>query len=131
VFRLSDRPIVPESPADPSAGACVTFEGRVRNEDGGRPVSALEYEAYPGMAEREGAKVVEEAVHAFGVREVRCIHRVGRLGVGELAVWIAVTAGHRDEAFRACRFVIDEIKRRVPIWKKEVYADGADRWVGS
>jgi molybdopterin synthase catalytic subunit len=131
MFELSEDAIVPELPGNPAAGACVTFEGRVRNENEGRPVQSLVYEAYADMAVREGQRVVDEAMRMFGVLDVRCIHRIGHLNVGDLAVWIAVTAGHRDEAFKACRYVIDEIKQRVPIWKKEVYGDGDARWIGA
>jgi adenylyltransferase/sulfurtransferase len=91
-------------------------------------VIALEYEAYPRLCLTEGAAILQEALH--GIVGARCVHRVGRLAVGEVAVWIGVIAGHRDEAFRACRFIIDEVKRRVPLWKKEHYTDGRSAWIG-
>jgi molybdopterin synthase catalytic subunit len=110
------------------AGAFVSFEGRVRDTDGDHRVVALEYEAYPALCLKEGADILREALH--GVIDARCVHRVGRLEVGEVAIWIGVIAGHRDEAFRACRYIIDEVKRRVPIWKKERYLDGSSEWIG-
>ena len=110
------------------AGAFVSFEGRVRNTDGTRTVVALEYDAYPPLCLKEGAAILSEALP--GVIDARCVHRVGRLAVGDVAVWIGVIAGHRDEAFHACRFIIDEVKRRVPIWKKEHYRDGSSEWIG-
>lgn len=115
--------------SDDRAGACVVFEGRVRNRNEGKAVTALEYEAYAQMAGREGNRVIEEALERFDVIAARAVHRVGRLAIGEVAVWIAVLAGHRDEGFAACRFLIDEIKARVPIWKREHYATGAAEWV--
>lgn len=110
-------------------GAVVSFEGRVRNHSEGRAVCALSYEAYPQLAEAEGLRVVEEAQARFQITQAICVHRVGALGIGELAVWVGVSAAHRDAAFAACRYVIDEIKSRVPIWKQERYADGEAEWL--
>jgi molybdopterin synthase catalytic subunit len=115
--------------ARPDAGACVTFEGWVRNHNEGQPVTRLEYEAYVPVAHKEGERIVDEARQRFDVYDVHCAHRVGRLEVGDLAVWVGVTAAHRDDAFRASRYVIDEVKARVPIWKKEHYVDGESGWV--
>ncbi|MBM3890613.1 MAG: molybdenum cofactor biosynthesis protein MoaE [Verrucomicrobia bacterium] len=133
MFSLSDQPIVAdalrEALYNPAAGALVVFEGRVRNENEGKPVRSLEYEAYADMATREGNQLLDEARQRFGALDIRCVHRVGRLQVGELAVWVGVSAAHRDAAFRACRYVIDELKRRLPIWKKEFYADGNAHWI--
>ncbi len=112
-----------------AAGACVTFEGWVRNHNEGEAVQALEYEAHQGIAEKEGARIVEEAKARFAVAAVYCEHRVGKLQIGECAVWVGVSAAHRGAAFDACRYVIDETKARVPIWKKEHYASGATGWV--
>jgi len=131
-FTLSISPLdvarLSESLRAGNAGAFVSFEGRVRNTDGTRAVVGLEYDAYPPLCLREGAAIMREALE--GVIDARCVHRVGRLAVGDVAVWIGVIAGHREEAFRACRTIIDEIKRRVPIWKKEHYRDGHSEWVG-
>src|SRR5471032_459696 len=115
--------------ADVRAGACVTFEGWVRNRNDGQPVAALEYEAYPPLAEKEGARILAEALEKFSVLAARCVHRTGHLQLGELAVWVGVTAEHRGAAFDACRYIIDEAKARVPIWKKEHYAGGANAWI--
>lgn len=133
MFSLSDMPIdttaLRVGLAQPEDGALVTFEGWVRNHHGGRKVESLTYEAYPALAAREGARIVAEARANFAVTDVRCIHRTGALAIGDVAVWVGVTAHHRDAAFAACRFVIDEIKSRVPIWKHELYADGSTAWV--
>lgn len=115
---------------DERAGACVVFEGRVRNENDGKPVVELEYEAYPQMALAEGERVIEEAVERFSILRAACIHRLGRLGVGDVAVWVAVLAAHRNDGFAACSYIIDEVKSRVPIWKKEHYRSGDSSWVG-
>ena len=114
---------------DPAAGGYCAFEGWVRNENEGHVVERLEYEAYEPLAIAEGEKVLAEAKDRFPYLEARCVHRVGLLELGECAVWIGVAAKHRDEAFKACRFIIDEIKVRLPIWKKEHYADGDSGWV--
>ncbi|MDG2524840.1 molybdenum cofactor biosynthesis protein MoaE [Stenotrophomonas sp. HITSZ_GD] len=111
------------------AGAYASFEGWVRDHHDGRAVAGLFYEAYAALAEAEGAKVVAEARARFDVIEVRCAHRVGELSIGDLAVWVGVTAAHRDAAFAACRYVIDEIKARVPIWKRERYVEGDAGWL--
>jgi molybdopterin synthase catalytic subunit len=132
-FRLSDAPIDigAERGAldDAAAGAYVGFEGWVRNHNDGRAVERLDYQAYAVLARSEGEAVLAEAVARHALREARCVHRVGRLGVGDLAVWVGVSADHRDAAFAACRWIIDEVKRRVPIWKNEHYADGASGWL--
>jgi molybdopterin synthase catalytic subunit len=112
-----------------AAGACVTFEGWVRNQNDGEAVQALEYEAHQAIAEKEGARIVAEALERFPVKAIHCEHRVGKLAVGDCAVWVGVSAAHRGAAFDACRYVIDETKARVPIWKKEHYASGATGWV--
>jgi molybdopterin synthase catalytic subunit len=112
-----------------AAGACVTFEGWVRNHNEGEAVQALEYEAHQAIAEKEGARIVAEARERFAVIAVHCEHRVGKLAIGDCAVWVGVSAAHRGAAFDACRYVIDETKVRVPIWKKEHYASGTTGWV--
>jgi rhodanese-related sulfurtransferase len=92
-------------------------------------VLRLEYEAYEALGVKEGERIVAEALERFGVRRIACVHRVGDLDIGELAVWVGVSAAHRDEAFDACRYVIDEVKQRLPIWKKEHYPEGDSGWV--
>ena len=115
--------------ADPACGGFAAFEGWVRDHNDGQRVRLLEYEAFEALAVREAERIVAEAVARFGVAHAACAHRVGSLAVGDLAVWVGVSAAHRDEAFRACRFIIDEIKHRLPIWKKEHYLGGDSGWV--
>jgi molybdopterin synthase catalytic subunit len=114
--------------ASSSIGAVVTFLGTTRDISREKQVSKLDFEHYPGMAERKLAEIRERAIREFGVIEVVIIHRIGTLPVGENIVLIAVAAVHRDEAFRACRFCIDELKRIAPIWKRETTPDG-ESWV--
>jgi len=132
-FEFSDRTLdtaaLHAALADPAAGGYASFEGWVRDHNDGRAVARLEYEAYAELASKEGARIVEEAIRRFGVRRASCVHRVGALGLGELAVWVGVASAHRAEAFAACRYIIDEVKHRVPIWKKEYYTDGDSGWV--
>jgi molybdopterin synthase catalytic subunit len=111
------------------AGGYVSFEGWVRDENEGQPVTRLEYEAFQELALKEGDRIVAEALLRFPVKHALCIHRVGSLGLGEMAVWVGVSSAHRGEAFDACRFIIDEVKHRVPIWKKEHYRSGDSGWV--
>ncbi len=115
--ELFDPVALQRTLADAQAGACVTFEGWVRNRNEGQPVLSLEYEAYAPLAEKEGLRIIAEAREKFGVLSAVCVHRVGRLQLGEMAVWVGVTAEHRGAAFEACRYIIDEAKARVPIWK--------------
>jgi molybdopterin synthase catalytic subunit len=112
-----------------AAGACATFEGIVRDHNEGRKVTRLEYEAYPALALREGEAILREARERFDILGALCAHRTGPLDIGGMAVWVGVAAAHRGAAFDACRFVIDEVKKRVPIWKREFYADGTVEWV--
>jgi len=113
--------------AGPDAGGLVTFAGAVRDHARGRTVEKIEYEAYAAMAEREMEAIASEAAERFGAR-VAIAHRTGLLAVGELAVVIVAATPHRAEAFEACRYAIEELKRRVPIWKKEFASDGGS-WV--
>jgi molybdopterin synthase catalytic subunit len=133
VFKLSPDPFDIDSLrrelAHPRAGAFATFEGWVRDHNSGQPVVSLEYEAFAALAEKEGGRIFAEVREKFPVLGAICVHRTGRLHVGELAVWIGVTAEHRAAAFDACRYIIDEAKARVPIWKKEHYAGGASAWI--
>jgi len=114
---------------DDHAGAFASFEGWVRDHNEGRTVDGLHYEAYAALAETEGERVLEEALAKFDILDACCVHRTGDLAIGELAVWVGVSAAHRDAAFAACRFIIDEIKSRVPIWKRERYAEGGADWL--
>ena len=136
-FAVSDEPLaMPElerSMHSGGAGAMVSFTGWVRDhtDDGGshRSVIGLEYQVYEPLSVAEGTRVLEEAVDRFEIEFARCVHRSGTLTVGDPAVWVGVSAAHRDAAFLACRYVIDEIKVRLPIWKRESYADGDSGWV--
>jgi molybdopterin synthase catalytic subunit len=112
----------------PAHGGVASFLGQVRDHQDGRVVSRLEYAAYGPMAEEECTRIVAEAEARWPVR-VALAHRVGMLEIGDIAVAVAAAGAHRDEAFAACRCVIEEVKRRVPIWKKEFYQDGAVQWV--
>jgi molybdopterin/thiamine biosynthesis adenylyltransferase/molybdopterin synthase catalytic subunit len=112
-----------------SAGALVTFEGRVRNHNEGKQVSSLEYQVYETLARTEGKKIIDEAQAKFSIHAASCVHRFGHLALGETAVWIGATASHRDDAFRATRYIIDQIKLRLPIWKKEHYVTADANWV--
>ncbi len=138
-MRLSARAAVTAEPIDAARllgdsvsaddGAALLFWGVVRNQNDGRPVSHLEYHAYAAMAERMMLQIGEEAILRFGVGGVRIVHRVGRLAIGEASVAIAVASPHRAEAYEASRYVIEELKRRVPVWKREGYVDGESEWV--
>ncbi len=114
---------------NPGAGGFCVFEGWVRNENEGREVQRLEYEAHEPLVISEGNKVLAEARAQFPYLEARCVHRTGMLEIGDLAVWVGVASAHRDEAFKACRYIIDELKQRLPIWKKEHYVGGDSGWV--
>ena len=134
MFRVTDKPInlqeLVDCVTDPEAGAIATFIGTTRNNNEGRKVIALDYEAYPEMAERELTRLGEEARRKWQICRMAIVHRVGPVQITEPSVMIAVSAAHREAAFAACRFAIEEIKRTVPIWKKEVY-EGGEIWIGT
>jgi molybdopterin/thiamine biosynthesis adenylyltransferase/molybdopterin synthase catalytic subunit/rhodanese-related sulfurtransferase len=111
------------------AGALVVFEGWVRDHNEGKKVSSLEYQVYEALARKEGEKIVHEAKDKFNLHDIVCSHRFGHLHLGDAAVWVGATATHRDDAFKASRYVIDEIKLRLPIWKKEHYVSEEPKWV--
>lgn len=133
MFSIVDRDIRPEELKrqlhNDACGGFVSFEGWVRNHNEGKPVNGLFYEAYVPLAEKEGARILNEAMARFDVRLASCQHRVGELPIGGIAVWVGVSSDHRDAAFQACRYIIDEVKARLPIWKKEQYANGETEWV--
>jgi molybdopterin synthase catalytic subunit len=114
---------------DDAAGAYCSFEGWIRNHNEGQQVLRLEYEAYEPLAVSEGEAVIEQARQDFPFLHAHCVHRTGMLEIGECAVWVGVSSPHRGEAFQACRQIIDQVKVRLPIWKKEHYADGHTDWV--
>jgi molybdopterin synthase catalytic subunit len=133
LFELTDRAIncaqLKESLRDDRAGALITFEGVVRNHNEGKNVRALSYEGYEPLARAEAQRIFAEAQEHFKIIKCLAVHRVGELAIGEAAVFVGVAAAHRDEAYQASRYIIDEIKKRLPIWKKEHYLDGSADWV--
>jgi molybdopterin synthase catalytic subunit len=134
MFRVTDKPInlqeLVDFVTDPEAGAVATFIGTTRNNNEGRKVIALDYEAYPEMAEKELARLGQEASKKWPICRMAIVHRLGPVQITEPSVIIAVSAAHREAAFAACRFAIEEIKKTVPIWKKEVY-EGGEIWIGT
>lgn len=134
MFRVTDQALhlqeLIDFVGDAEAGAIATFVGTTRNNNDGRKVIALDYEAYPEMAEKELLRLGEEAKRRWPICRMAIIHRIGPVQITEASVMIAVSAAHRDAAFAACRFAIEEIKRTVPIWKKEVF-EGGEIWIGT
>ena len=132
-FSISDKAIdvlaAKQAVADNSCGALVVFEGWIRDHNEGQAVDRLEYEVYRPVAVKEGGKIIKEAVERFGVSHAVCVHREGLLELGETAVIVCVSSPHRSEAFDACRYIIDQTKTRLPIWKKEHYQSGISEWV--
>ena len=132
-FEIADRDIdvdvLQRRLQSDRAGAYAAFEGWVRNHNEGRAVESLEYEAYGPIAVSQGERVLAEAARRFNLLKVAAAHRVGHLQIGDRAVWVGVSAAHRGAAFDGCRYVIDELKSRLPIWKKEHYAGGDSGWI--
>lgn len=130
-FQLTEAPLESLGPMvpPPSCGAVVVFHGLVRNHNEGKAVEALDYSAYPELALKEGQRILEEAQARFGLVAARAVHRIGALRLGERAVVVEAATAHREEGFEACRWIIDEIKARVPVWKQEHYLDGSRDWV--
>lgn len=112
-----------------SVGAKVTFEGIIRDFNEGENVESLEFDVYDEMALLEGNKIIQEAKNNFPIFDCYCVHRIGHLHITDIAVWIVVTAGHRKEAFEGCQYIIDQLKERVPIWKKEHYQERPAQWL--
>lgn len=134
MFRVTDKPIdldeLVRYVTDPAAGAIVPFIGTTRDNNEGRKVIALDYEAYPEMAEKELARIGADAAKRWPICKMAIVHRLGPVQIGEASVIIAVSSAHRDAAFAASRFAIEEIKKTVPIWKKEVF-EGGEIWIGT
>jgi molybdopterin synthase catalytic subunit len=134
MFRVTEKPLNLEEllafVSDPEAGAVATFIGTTRNNNEGRRVIALDYDAYPEMAEKELRRIGEDATIKWPLRRMAIVHRIGPVQITEASVMIAVSSAHRDAAFAACRFAIEEIKKTVPIWKKELY-EGGELWIGT
>jgi molybdopterin synthase catalytic subunit len=133
MVQLTNEPIdhqaLTEFVRRPGCGGVVTFLGTVRDLTGDRVTAALDYEAYPGMAEKKMAEIERETRERWPVGELALVHRLGHLEVGEVSVGVAVSCPHRAQAFDACRYAIDRLKELVPIWKKENWADGTTEWV--
>lgn len=134
MFILQENPIDPfqikSNIANPLNGALVTFEGIIRNDKNlSREVTSLLYIANQEECNREGEQIIREASALFPINHAICIQRIGQVKVGESATWIGVWAPHRDEAFNGCRYIIEEIKKRLLIWKKEYYTDGSNKWI--
>jgi len=130
--RITEEPIQTDRLLDLGSradGALLLFVGRVRDHNDGRSVARIRYEAYAEMAERELEAILREAADRCEVTRIEAVHRTGELEIGEASVAIAVASPHRAAAFEASRYVIEEIKKRLPVWKREAYADGSDAWV--
>jgi molybdopterin synthase catalytic subunit len=134
MFRVTNQPIdlqeLVRFVTDAEAGAIATFIGTTRNNNDGRTVIALDYDGYAEMAEKELARIGEDAKKRWQICRMAIVHRLGPVQITEASVVIAVSSGHRQAAFAACRFAIEEIKRTVPIWKKEVF-EGGEVWIGT
>jgi molybdopterin synthase catalytic subunit len=134
MFRVTNQPIdlneLVRYVADAEAGAIVPFIGTTRNNNEGRKVIALDYDGYPEMAEKELARIGAEAKNQWPICKMAIVHRLGPVQIGEASVIIVVSSAHRDAAFAASRFAIEEIKKTVPIWKKEVF-EGGEVWIGT
>lgn len=132
-FKLTQIPLerlnLREGLLSPGAGAFVSFEGLVRNHNEGKEVLYLEYQAYEQLCQTEAEKIFQKAYEQFPITAAKGVHRCGKLDIGEMAVWVGVLAAHRGAGFEACRYIIDEIKFRLPIWKKEYYTNGDSGWV--
>lgn len=133
MFGISDSKLeianLTELVRDDTAGGFVSFEGWVRNHNEGLDVHQLEYEVYHVLAKKEGQIIMQEALDKFDVVKVYCVHREGLLQIKDLAVWVGASAVHRGEAFKACEYIINQVKIRLPIWKKEYYQNGDSGWV--
>ncbi len=132
-MHITDEPIrvsefLAAAPPE-SCGAVASFVGVVRNHNNGKVVWKLYYESYRPMAERRIGAIIEETKSRWPVEEIKVLHRVGWLGIGEAAIAVAVSSAHRAEAFAACEHVVDQIKHTVPIWKNEFFEDGTSEWV--
>jgi molybdopterin synthase catalytic subunit len=124
-----DPQVLAKSLQNSGAGALVSFEGWVRSTSSHGTVAAILYEAYEELSRAEFDKIVKETRQRYNVLSIHCGHRTGRVPAGEPAVWVGVLAVHRREAFQACEKIMDELKARLPIWKKEIYTDGNSRWI--
>lgn len=138
MFSLSEKDIdvvqLKQQVINPQSGGFVSFEGWVRNhnateEDPNKPVTELHYEAHEKLAIQVGNKIIVDALKRFEINAACCCHRVGKLKIGEMAIWVGVSADHRQAAFEACEYILNQTKSCVPIWKNEFYLDGQSGWV--
>jgi sulfur-carrier protein adenylyltransferase/sulfurtransferase len=133
MFLIQDKPLdltqLKEDFPSQESGACLTFEGIVRKKSMNKEVLYLEYEAYEDLAQKEALLIFTEALQKFKIIDVRAGHRIGRLQVGDLALWVSVASFHRKEGFNAVEYIVNQIKARLPIWKKELFVDGSSHWV--
>lgn len=129
MFEVTSEKINTEKSVDERAGGVVVFEGLVRNHNLDKAVTSLEYQCYEAMVIKEANLIMNEAREKFDVYDLKCVHRVGHLAIGDMAVWVYAACAHRQEAFEACQYIIDEVKFRLPIWKKEHYIDGPSDWI--
>lgn len=134
-FQLTKDPIEPSALRrnllSLSAGAYCSYEGWVRDHNEGKVVTELHYSGYAQLAPGIAQTILEEAKAKFHLEDAAVVHRIDALTTGDIAVWVGVTAHHRGDTFLACRYIIDNVKHRLPIWKKEVYADGSEAWIES
>jgi molybdopterin synthase catalytic subunit len=134
MFRVTNKPLnlqeLVDYVTDPGAGAIATFIGTTRDNNEGRKVMALDYDAYPEMAEKELKRIGDDASKKWQICRMAIAHRIGPVQITHASVMIAVSSAHREAAFAACRFAIEEIKKTVPIWKKELY-EGGELWIGT
>lgn len=134
-FSLTEEPIDPtilrRELRSLSAGAYCSYEGWVRDHNEGKVVAELHYSTYAALAPSVAKQILAEAADQFHIEDAAIVHRTGALKVGDIAVWVGVTAHHRGDTFLACRYLIDNVKHRLPIWKKEIYTDGSDAWIES
>lgn len=133
MFTLSKKPIDASSlktnVTNDKSGGFVCFEGWVRNHNHHKPVTQLHYEAHDKLALEVGQSIIKDALERFDINEAVCCHRVGELNIGDMAIWVGVSADHRKAAFEACEYILNQTKANVPIWKNEFYADGESGWV--
>ena len=133
MFTLSQQAIdaraLKAQVSNPKSGGFVCFEGWVRNHNNQQTVQALHYEAHEKLAVQVGQDIIEQAKAQFDINEAVCCHRVGALNIGDMAIWVGVSADHRKAAFEACEYILNQTKANVPIWKNEHYSNGSTGWV--
>ena len=133
MFSISDSTLDPnelkKQVINPQSGGFVCFEGWVRNHNENKSVKALHYEAHAKLALQVGNEIIAQALKKFDINAARCCHRTGHLNIGDMAIWVGVSADHRKAAFEACEYILNQTKAQVPIWKNEQYVDGQTGWV--